>query len=157
MLISLFLIFSNEKFKYWYVSKLLALAVWMILNSFDVYLAVTTKTKNSNDNVDLPTKVCDDLVAMKNAYNPKGTDYIFFIQNTSRTTVRRKFTYFQNKAGLPHIKFHGLRHSIASRMINQGINPLFVSKHLRHSNPSITLSTYSHMFGKITAGLMDNL
>ena len=129
----------------------------MILNSFDVYLAVTTKTKNSNDNVDLPTKVCDDLVAMKNAYNPKGTDYIFFIQNTSRTTVRRKFTYFQNKAGLPHIKFHGLRHSIASRMINQGINPLFVSKHLRHSNPSITLSTYSHMFGKITAGLMDNL
>ena len=117
----------------------------------------TTKTRNSNDNVDLPTKVCDDLVAMKNAYNPKGTDYIFFIQNTSRTTVRRKFTYFQNKAGLPHIKFHGLRHSIASRMINQGINPLFVSKHLRHSNPSITLSTYSHMFGKITAGLMDNL
>ena len=105
----------------------------MILISFDVYLAVTTKTKNSNDNVDLPTKVCDDLVAMKNAYNPKGTDYIFFIQNTSRTTVRRKFTYFQNKAGLPHIKFHGLRHSIASRMINQGINPLFVSKHLRVS------------------------
>ena len=112
----------------------------MILISFDVYLAVTTKTKNSNDNVDLPTKVCDDLVAMN-----------------SRTTVRRKFTYFQNKAGLPHIKFHGLRHSIASRMINQGINPLFVSKHLRHSNPSITLSTYSHMFGKITAGLMEDL
>ena len=44
MLISLFLIFSNKKFKYWYVSKLLALAVWMILNSFDVYLAPPYET-----------------------------------------------------------------------------------------------------------------
>ena len=109
----------------------------------------TTKTRISNDNVDLPTKVCDDLVAMKNAYNPKGTDYIFFVQNTSRTTVRRKFDYFQNKAGLPHIKFHSLRHSIASSMINQGINPLFVSKHLRHSNPSITVNVNILQMGKI--------
>ena len=94
---------------------------------------------------------------MRKAYNPKGSDFIFFVNHTSRTTVIRYFDYFQKKAGLPHIKSHGLRHSIASRMINQGINPLFVSKHLRHSSPSITLSTYSHMFGKITSELMDNL
>ena len=118
---------------------------------------VTTKSKNSNDNVNLPSKVCEDLLAMKKAYEPKGTDYIFFIKHTSRTEVARKFNYFQKKANLPHIKFHGLRHSIASRMINQGINPLYVCKHLRHSSPNITLSTYSHMFGSITSELMDNL
>lgn len=118
---------------------------------------VSTKSRNSNDNVDLPSKVCDDLLDMKNAFNPKPSDYIFFIKHTSRTEVARKFNYFQKKANLPHIKFHGLRHSIASRMINQGINPLYVSKHLRHSNPSITLSTYSHLFSKITTDLMDSL
>lgn len=117
----------------------------------------TTKSKNSNDNVNLPSKVCEDLKAMQNTYSPKGSDYIFFIKHTSRTEVARKFNYFQKKANLPHIKFHGLRHSIASRMINQGINPLFVCKHLRHSSPNITLSTYSHMFGNITSELMDNL
>jgi integrase len=48
--------------------------------------------------------------------------------------------------GLPRITIHGLRHTFASTMIQQGLNPLIISKQLGHSQVSVTLDTYSHLF-----------
>lgn len=49
-------------------------------------------------------------------------------------------------AGVRDINVHGLRHSAASLLINNGFGALEVSHRLGHSKPSITLNTYSHMF-----------
>jgi integrase len=49
------------------------------------------------------------------------------------------------KAGLEKVTFHGLRHSAATRMIEQGV-PLQVVRHrLGHHNISITLQIYAHV------------
>ena len=50
------------------------------------------------------------------------------------------------ESGLPRITIHGLRHTFASTMIQQGLNPLIISKQLGHSKVSVTLDTYSHLF-----------
>ena len=47
-------------------------------------------------------------------------------------------------AGVPMIRFHDLRHTAASLMLNHGVSPLVVSKILCHSDPSITPSIYAH-------------
>jgi integrase len=47
-------------------------------------------------------------------------------------------------AGLPHIRFHDLRHTAASLMLSHGVPALVVSKILGHSSPSITLGIYAH-------------
>ena len=47
-------------------------------------------------------------------------------------------------AGLPRIRFHYLRHTAASLMLNHGVPLLVVAKILGHSNPSITLNVYAH-------------
>ena len=47
-------------------------------------------------------------------------------------------------ANLPNIRFHDLRHTAASLMLNNGIPALVVSKILGHSSPSITLGIYAH-------------
>ena len=54
------------------------------------------------------------------------------------------------KSGLPKHRrpgLHDLRHTHASRLIDAGIPIVAVSKRLRHSNVSITLSTYAHVAG----------
>jgi integrase len=118
----------------------------------------TTKNASSNAPVDLPTAIVNELIEFKKEFpTPRDTDYIFFMEPTSRSTIRRVMDDHIKEAGLPHMKFHGLRHSMASRMINKGCNALIVSKHLRHASTQQTLDTYAHLFPKITAGIMDEI
>jgi integrase len=48
------------------------------------------------------------------------------------------------QSGLPHFRFHDLRHTAASLMINRGVPVIVVSKMLGHSQPSVTLNIYAH-------------
>ena len=49
-------------------------------------------------------------------------------------------------SGIPRITPHDLRHTAASNAIAAGANVLVVSNMLGHSDPSITLKRYSHLF-----------
>lgn len=49
------------------------------------------------------------------------------------------------KTQLPKIRFHDLRHTHASLLLQQGVHPKIVSERLGHSNINITLDTYSHV------------
>lgn len=56
-----------------------------------------------------------------------------------------------NQAGLPHVKFHSLRHSFASRLIQLGRPVTEVAHLLGHSSPAITLKVYAHWFKNETS------
>lgn len=63
-------------------------------------------------------------------------------------------------SGAPKIRFHDLRHTAASHMLNMGIPSIVVSKRLGHSKISTTLDMYGHLIPGITSGTgqkMDNL
>jgi len=55
------------------------------------------------------------------------------------------FIGFVTDAGLPHLRFHDLRHSHATQLLRLGIHPKIVSERLGHSTIGITLDTYSHV------------
>jgi integrase len=59
--------------------------------------------------------------------------------------LRRKIAPVLKRAGLPHIRFHDLRHTAATLLLAQGIHPKIVSEMLGHSTDSMTLDTYSHV------------
>ena len=48
-------------------------------------------------------------------------------------------------AGLPNIRFHDLRHTAATFMLQQGVQSKVVQELLGHSDISLTLNTYSHV------------
>lgn len=61
------------------------------------------------------------------------------------------------KASLPKIRFHDLRHTAASLMLNNGVDVLIASKRLGHAKPSITLDFYGHLLPNIQSQVADLL
>ncbi len=59
--------------------------------------------------------------------------------------VSHTFAKVLNKAGLPRIRFHDLRHTHATLMLKAGVHAKIVSERLGHANLGITLDTYSHV------------
>ncbi len=64
----------------------------------------------------------------------------------------REFYAVLEKAGLPRIRFHDLRHTAASVMLNRGVPVIVVSKMLGHSKPSATLDIYGHLYTEMQDG-----
>ena len=59
--------------------------------------------------------------------------------------LRRSFWPLLERAGLPHMRFHDLRHTAATLMLGQGVHPKVVAEMLGHSQISVTLDLYSHV------------
>ena len=64
-------------------------------------------------------------------------------------TLSGKLERILNHAGLPHIRFHDLRHTCATLLLSKGVHPKFVQELLGHATISITLDTYSHVIPAI--------
>jgi integrase len=49
------------------------------------------------------------------------------------------------KAGLPYIRPHDLRHTAATLLLMEGVQPIVVSEMLGHTSVAFTLATYGHV------------
>lgn len=67
----------------------------------------------------------------------------------SQSNLMRDFYKILERTNLPKIRFHDLRHTAASLMINRGIPIVVVSKIMGHSKPSVTLNIYSHCVSEL--------
>jgi integrase len=74
--------------------------------------------------------------------------------------LNRAFKALLKRASLPQsFRFHDLRHTCATLLLKQGVNPKFVQELLGHADISLTLNVYSHVLpdmGDIAAGAMDD-
>jgi integrase len=55
------------------------------------------------------------------------------------------FAKLLEEAGLPHIRFHDLRHSAATILLSMGVPMKVVQELLGHSDYYITANVYSHV------------
>ncbi len=58
------------------------------------------------------------------------------------SNLLKEYYSILKSVGLQKIRFHDLRHTAASLMLNHGIPVIVVSKILGHAKPSITLDIY---------------
>ena len=59
--------------------------------------------------------------------------------------VQRYFLKALQDAEIPRLRFHDLRHSYASLLIEQGENIKYIQTQLGHSTPTVTLDIYTHL------------
>ncbi|WPO81416.1 tyrosine-type recombinase/integrase [Chryseobacterium sp. JJR-5R] len=104
----------------------------------------TPKTKNSIREVPMSRDLLRMLKPFKKIVNP----LFFVLTNDSKPTEPRTYrSYYKNlmkQLEIPEIKFHGLRHSFATRCIESKCDYKTVSVLLGHSNISTTLNLYVH-------------
>jgi integrase len=71
--------------------------------------------------------------------------------------LRRDFKALLQRAGLPDVRFHDLRHTAATLMLQKGVHPKVVQERLGHSTISLTLDTYSHVLPSLQEDAADKL
>lgn len=71
-----------------------------------------------------------------------------------KTTVYRNFYKILEKAGLPQMRLHDLRHSAATILLAMGVSIKVVQEILGHSNVSLTLKVYGHVLPGMQAEAM---
>ncbi len=67
------------------------------------------------------------------------------------SNFRRAWERIVREAGLGHVRFHDLRHTHATLLLQQGVHPKIVSERLGHAGVAITMDTYSHVLPSLQA------
>jgi integrase len=67
------------------------------------------------------------------------------------------FASLLRRAGLPHMRFHDLRHSAATMLLNMGVPAKVVQELLGHSDINITLGVYGHVLSSMQQEAIDKL
>ncbi len=105
-------------------------------------------------------RLCDECIRLLSELKanqiPKSK-YIFpssvtgGIKDTSAVT--RRLHRIQDRAGVPRIRFHDLRHSFATLSLEQGMDIKTVSHMLGHTDAGFTMNTYMH----VTDSMQENV
>jgi len=110
---------------------------------------------------DLPPELIARLKRWKLKCPPSRLDLVF--PTPDGTPIQRHHTLrcglhpLLRRAELRTVDMHSLRHSFASMLIMEGSPVTEVSALLGHSNPTTTLSIYSHWFKGVKTGAVANL
>ena len=126
-----------------------------IPTSTSVKTVASTKTDNSLRVVYILDSLWADFEAYRKAqlsiisrypnYNPDG--YVFCQENGEPyepRTFQDLFKRCVRQAGIRDANFHALRHTFATRSLEQGMDLVTLSRLLGHASPSITLDKYGH-------------
>jgi integrase len=117
------------------------------------------KTKSSVSPVDLAPECLEALKVHKaNQAEDRLTagekwednDLIFCLPNGRPldhwNVVKRWFRPALTEAELRMVRFHDLRHTCASILIDNNENPKYIQKQMRHASINMTFDTYGHLF-----------
>lgn len=65
--------------------------------------------------------------------------------------MTREFHRMLTAADVPRVRFHDLRHTAATLLLAQGVDPRTIMETLGHSQISLTLNTYTHVLPPLQA------
>lgn len=128
----------------------------------------TPKTNSGNRNI----SITDEMISELQSYKVKKQEQLLKVgmklssehfvvsafggEPLNPNTIYKQFSYDSNLAGMKKIRFHDLRHTHATIMLEIGESSKVVSERLGHSNVSITLDKYSHVTSNIQDSSAEN-
>ena len=109
------------------------------------------KTKESNRSVALDSHT---LALLRDWKEIQGDKIISLTDCPVFSYMDHSYTYASEalllkkhfeQSGVPNVGFHGFRHTHASLLMNNDVNPKEIQHRLGHSDYSFTMNTYSHL------------
>ncbi len=99
------------------------------------------KTKNGEDRT---VRLCDRACAVLACLNPTDTGPVFTYRGKAIKRVKTAFNHARMKSGLKDVRFHDLRHTFASRLVQGGV-PLYDVMHLTGHKSLAMVQRYAHL------------
>ena len=121
----------------------------------------TTKTESSHRTIAVPDFVMENIIELLDVHNSfqyKHTDYLIqngFGQPMTPSALTTQIYRIEERAGLPQVSLHDLRHTFASMLNNANVDIAMISRELGHSSINITLGIYTHAFGNVAQSSRD--
>lgn len=121
----------------------------------------TTKTESSHRTIAVPDFVMENIIELLDVHNSfqyKHTDYLIqngFGQPMTPSALTSQIYRIEERAGLPQVSLHDLRHTFASMLNNANVDIAMISRELGHSSINITLGIYTHAFGNVAQSSRD--
>jgi integrase len=133
------------------------------------YRVTEPKTASGKRKITLPRFVLETLqqhrihqLEAKLKAGPRWEEHDLVFCNTygrflNTNSLQVLFSSLLRKTGLPHMRFHDLRHSAATILLSMGVPANVVQELLGHSHISITLGVYGHVLSSMQQEAMDKL
>ena len=103
------------------------------------------KSESSLRRIPLPT----DILSLLAAHRPENAGSFCLLTSSGDPleprTMQNRYRSLLKRAGVPYRNFHALRHTYATRCIEQNVDVKSISEMLGHSDVRITLQTYVHV------------
>lgn len=127
------------------------------------------KTRNSQRTVTLPSSAVLDLRRLErrqfrhtqkfaSEYEDQG---LLFCRGNGlpihATTLLKRFSKFLDDIGIPRVRWHDLRHTSVSMLIQQGVHPKLISDRMGHASVQTTLDRYGHLMPGMQAAVAESL
>lgn len=118
-----------------------------------------TKTERGRRTIRLAPSTVQQLKERK---KHAVSQWIFPEPLSPEKPVRPSAAYYWMKvllkeAGLPHIRFHDLRHTFATMAISSGVDVKTLSSMLGHFSAGFTLDTYTHITNDMQRGAAEKI
>jgi integrase len=111
------------------------------------------KTKTSRRKIDLAPELIGRLKEWKMACPHGELNLVFPTEvgtpESADNMRKRRFFPALRRAGLPQIRFHDLRHTYASLLIDQGEHPKYIQTQMGHSSIKVTMDVYGHLMNTV--------
>ncbi|NLD38803.1 MAG: site-specific integrase [Desulfatiglans sp.] len=131
----------------WYNSQLI------IKRTFQHGRFYEPKSETSKRKIDIGPTVMTQLKKWKLASKPNDLDLVFSNEEgmpiDKNNLVKRYYEPALRRAGLRRIRFHDLRHTFASLLIDQGEHPKYIQNQLGHSSINVTMDVYGHLMNTV--------
>lgn len=125
------------------------------------------KTESSIRTISAPKEIIlmlkqlkKDRLAAKLRGEKSHRELIFYDKNLNpiaQDVLSKKFRYFLQENNLKHIRFHDLRHSHVTMLIDAKVSIKVISERVGHSNVNTTLNIYSHALREMDQEASDKI
>ncbi|MDH6109784.1 integrase [Kitasatospora sp. MAP12-15] len=131
--------------------------------------ALPTKTQSSERRIAVPTPCLRSLEQHRDQQRQeretagagwKDSGYVFARPDGSPiegATLTRHFTALLRRARLRRIRFHDLRHSAATLLLEQGVELVVIKELLGHAHIGVTATVYAHVRLRLQRQAIDTL
>ncbi len=142
-----------------FTGKMLYVKQTLVSTSHGYRVELSPKTKTGCRQIDLPKHCVDELQAHREWLESRKAEWLDKYEDNGLVICNdngsykdpsyfsyRIFKRLLAKTGIPpNVRFHDLRHTHATWLLEKGVHPKVVAERLGHSSIRITLDTYSHV------------